>query len=51
MAYTLREVLKVEEQVDYTPQTDWLETFSKQMGAGMGAALDRLMLKQGLSVQ
>jgi protease-4 len=51
MAYTLRELLKVEEQVDYTPQADWLETFSKQMGAGMGAALDRLMLKQGMSVQ
>jgi len=51
MGYTLREILEIDEQIDYTPQADWLETFSKQMGASMGAAADRLMLKQGLSVQ
>ena len=51
MGYTMREILKIEDQVDYTPQADWLDTFSKQLGASTGAALDRLMLKQGLSIQ
>ena len=50
MGYTMREILQIEEQIDYTPEVDWFEAFSKQMGAGMGAALDRLMLKQGMSV-
>jgi protease-4 len=51
MGYTLREILNIDEQLDYSPQVDWFETFSKQVGAGMGTALDRLMLKQGFSIQ
>lgn len=51
MGYTMREILKIEDQIDYSPQADWLDTFSKQIGASTGAALDRLMLKQGMSIQ
>ena len=51
VGYTLREILNIEEQLDDSPQVDWLETFSKQVGAGMGSALDGVMLKQGFSVQ
>ncbi len=51
MGYTMREILKLENQVDYTPQADWLEVFSRQIGASTGAALDRLVLKQGMRIQ
>ena len=51
MGYTMREILKIEDQVDYSPQADWLDTLSKQIGVSTGAALDRLMLKQGMSIQ
>ncbi len=45
MGFAMRELLAVDEQVDYTPAVDWFEAFSKQVGASMGAALDRLLLK------
>ncbi len=51
IGYTLREILEIDEQLDYTPQSDWLETFSRQIGTSMGAAADRLILKQGMSVR
>ena len=46
MGYAMREILDLEEQVDYTPRIDWLSEFSKQVGASMGAALDRLFSRQ-----
>lgn len=51
MGYALREVLQLEEQLDYTPQVDWFEAFSKQVGSGAAAALDRLILKQNVGLQ
>jgi protease-4 len=51
MGYALREILQLETQRDYTPKVDWLEEFSKQVGTSMGAALDRLVLKQNVGLQ
>lgn len=51
MGYAMREILQLENQLDYTPQVDWLEEFSKQVGTSMGAALDRLILRQDLGLQ
>jgi protease-4 len=51
MGFAVREVLKQEEQIDYTPSTDWFETFSRQMGAAMSAALGRLSFKQSMTFQ
>lgn len=51
MGYALREILELETQRDYTPKVDWLEEFSKQVGTSMGAALDRLVLKQNVGLQ
>ncbi len=51
MGYAMREILDLEEQVDYTPQIDWLSEFSKQVGATMGAALDRLLSKQNAGLR
>ncbi|MEE9446465.1 MAG: S49 family peptidase [Arenicellales bacterium] len=51
MGYALREILKIETQVDYTPVVDWMETFSKQVGASMGAAIDRIVTKQNMGLQ
>lgn len=49
--YAMRDVLGLEEQVDYTPVDDWFRTFSRQVGTGMGTVLDRLLLKQGIELQ
>ena len=51
MGYALREILELETQLDYTPKVDWLEEFSKQVGTSMGAALNRLVLKQNVGLQ
>lgn len=51
MGYALREILQLETQLDYTPKVDWLEEFSKQVGTSMGAALNRLVLKQNVGLQ
>jgi len=49
--YAMREIFKMDTQVDYSPEVDWLETFSKGMGASMSANLDRLLMKQGIVLQ
>ena len=46
--YALRDLLQLEEQIDYTPVDDWFKTFSRQFGAGAGSALDGLLMKQAL---
>ena len=51
MGYVMREILNIEDQIDYTPQEDWLDTLSKQLGASMGSALDKLMLKQSMGLR
>jgi protease-4 len=49
--YTMREVLELEDQVDYTPATDWLGALTKQIGADISVALHGLIFKQGMDFQ
>jgi protease-4 len=49
--YTMREVLELEDQVDYSPVTDWLGAFTKQIGADISVALHGLIFKQGVDLQ
>jgi protease-4 len=49
--YTMRVVLELEDQVDYTPVTDWLGAFTKQIGADISVALHGLIFKQGMDLQ
>lgn len=49
--FVMREIFEMETQVDYSPVVDWLETFSKGVGASMSAGFNQLMLKQGLVLQ
>lgn len=51
MGYALREVLGVEAQVDYTPKVDWLDEFSKQIGASTATAFNRLLLTQNTGMR
>lgn len=49
--YVMREIFEMETQIDYSPDVNWLETFSKGVGASMSASLNQLMIKQGLVLQ
>lgn len=50
MGYAQRNILELDETLDYTPVEDWFRTFSRQVGVGMGSALDGLLAKQGLEL-
>lgn len=49
--YALRELLELENTVDYTPVDDWFRTFSRQVGVGVGSALNGVVAKQGLELK
>ncbi len=42
-SYVARELIKAEEIVDFTQTEDLLERFAKQMGAGVGSSLSRIL--------
>ncbi len=42
-SYVAREIIKVEEMVDYTPTEDFLERFARKMGAGAGASIANMI--------
>lgn len=49
--YVMREVFDMEKQVDYSPVVDWLETFSRGVGASLSAGFNQQVLKQGPILQ
>ncbi|MDH3288953.1 MAG: S49 family peptidase [Betaproteobacteria bacterium] len=49
--YVAREVVKAEEIVDFTPRENVAERLAKRFGAGMGEALARLGLADGLKLR
>jgi protease-4 len=42
-SYVARELIKAEKIVDYTPSRDWLEQFSKNVGASAGETLGQIL--------
>lgn len=49
--YAMREIFKLEDQVDYTPVVDWMETFSKGVGASMGAGFKQALMEQKVGLE
>ncbi len=45
--YVAREVIGKETIVDYTPQEDWYERFSKKLGASIGTSIGEVLLGGG----
>lgn len=42
-SYVAREIIQAENIVDYTPKPDFLERFTRQLGAAMGKAMSKTM--------
>jgi len=49
--YALREIFKLEDEVDYTPVVDWMDAFSKGVGASMGTGLKQALIKQSVGLE
>jgi len=49
--YAMREIFKLENELDYTPAVDWMEAFSKGVGASMGAGLKQALLEQNVGLE
>jgi len=49
--YAMREIFKLEDEVDYTPVVDWMEAFSKGVGASMGAGLKQALIEQNVGLE
>lgn len=50
-SYVAREVIGAETIVDYTPSEDWLEKFSKHLGAALGRGLGEVLGGGSLAIQ
>lgn len=44
MGYALREIYKQETKIDYTPELDWFDEFSKQVGTSAAMTMSRVLL-------